>query len=430
MKYLFQFLQSHLFNQLAFASLLLSGAYITLLWSPNILGKYVGFWAKIIIYAFPGFMVCLMYSRQVLTDRKHRPEIILVFAVIILGLLNTALSDAPAQSLKTMRTFLLTGMLTLWASMFLIGDERRRQAFDWFCAGSLAIVTLVEILNWLMGGRYDSRTFQIFILHPIPLGTFIILLSVGPARLIASGKTVALPLLGCLLGLGSALVIYLTHKRGTFVALAIMLAVGVIIRVRRRRYLAVAILLALAVVLPWQAHKQFTRLDPTVPRHNSILSRLELYPFAFHIWKTHPIMGMGLRPLTLNQYLDDYHLRNQALKEFPQAVAKLQTFDNLLLTALIELGSLMTLTYLTLVISIVWRYCRRLRSDPTASPLDWYRVLVLLGFAVHSLSFDSLVFPPINWLFHVQLGLMAGYRVPDSAPGPVNAAGLSLSEAA
>jgi hypothetical protein len=50
-------------------------------------------------------------------------------------------------------------------------------------------------------------------------------------------------------------------------------------------------------------------------------------------------------------------------------------------------------------------------AGPESSSLEWYRLLALLGFAIHSLSYDSLVFPPVNWVFHVQLGLMAGYQM-------------------
>ena len=66
---------------------------------------------------------------------------------------------------------------------------------------------------------------------------------------------------------------------------------------------------------------------------------------------------------------------------------------------------------------ILVKYCRILRSFPESSPWDWYRVLVLLGFAIHSLSYDSLLVPPVNWLFHVQVGIMAGYHASETAPG-------------
>ena len=72
--------------------------------------------------------------------------------------------------------------------MFLFTDQRRRQVFDWFCAGALAVIFPVEIIVWLVRGNYGPSVFQIFTPHPIPLGTVIILLSPGPVRLIVYEK--------------------------------------------------------------------------------------------------------------------------------------------------------------------------------------------------------------------------------------------------
>jgi hypothetical protein len=416
MKDLSHILQPPLLTQLAFYSLLGSGAYIILLWSPNILGGELGFWTQIIIFIFPWLMLWLAYSWQVITEKEHRLEIILMVSIIILGVVNTSLSGSGSRSIDAMRTFLVTGVFALWASMFLVNNPRRRQMFDWFCAGALGVIILGEMILWLVRGTSGPGVFQLFVLHPIPLGTLIILLSSGPTRLIVSKNSTA-RLLGSLLVLMGIIVIFLAHKRGTWLALAAMLAVWILYLVRRRRYLVISLLLIIALILPLAAQRRFARLDLNSTHHVSILHRLELYNFALHIWKTHPFMGIGLRSFTHAQYLPGYHLHNQKLPDFPQAVAKLQTLDNLFLTSLVELGTVMTLFYLGLVIFILAKYCRRVRSRPESSPLDWYRVLILLGFAIHSLTYDSLLFPPINWLFHVQLGIMAGYYASDTAPG-------------
>jgi O-antigen ligase len=372
-------------------------------------------------------MLWLAYSWQVITAKEHRLEIILMVGIIILGAANTSLSNFAPRSVDTMRTFLLTGVFALWAAMFSINGPRRRQMFDWFCAGALGVIILVEMILWLVRGNFGPGVFQVFVLHPIPLGTLIILLSSGPVRLIVSKNSTA-RLLGCLLVLLGGILIFLAHKRGTWIALAAMLAVWILYLVRRRKYLVISICLAIALIVPLEAQRRFARLDPNSAHHVSILHRLELYNFALHIWKTHPFMGIGLRSFTHAQYLPDYHLRNQQLHEFPQAVDKLQTLDNLFLTGLVELGTVMTLFYLGLVILILATYCRRLRSGPESSPLDWYRVLVLLGFAIHSLTYDSLLFPPLNWLFHVQVGIMAGYQAYDARLSHQSGA-MGLSEA-
>jgi len=427
MKYLSYIVKTPLLNQLAFCCLLGSGGYIIFLWSPNVLGDFVGSYTKIFIFIFPWLMLCLAYSWQVIADRDHRLEIILIVSIIILGIVNTSLSDSVSKSINSMRNFLLTGIFALWVSMFLLNDPRRRQVFDWFCAGALAVVILVEMIVYVVCGKSGPGVFQVFAFHLIPLGTLIILLSPGPVRLIVAQNSAA-KLVGWLLVLLGGILIFLTHKRGTWLALAAMLAVGMIYLVRRQKYLVITILLVIALILPLQAKHRFARLDPNIGHYLSILHRLELYHFALHVWKTHPLMGIGLRPFTHEKYLHDYHLHNQDLHEFPQAVATLQTFDNMLLTATAELGSLMTLLYLGLIMGIVVRYCRKLWSSPEPSILGWYRVLVLLGFAIHSLSYDSLLFPSINWLFHVQLGIMAGYPASDGARLSHPAGATMLSE--
>jgi len=416
MKYLSHIRKPPLLNQLAFYSLMGSGAYIILLWSPNVLGEFFSRYTKSMIYIFPWLMVWLAYSWQVVADREHRLEIILIVSIIILGIVNTSLSDSVSKSFNSMRTFLLTGIFALWASMFLLNDQHRRHAFDWFCAGALAVIILGEMIVYGVRGNHGPGVFQVFTLHLIPLGTLIILLSPGPVRLIVSENSTA-KLLGWLLVLLGGSLIFLTHKRGTWLALAAMLAVGMIYLVRRQRYLVISLLLVIGLILPLQAKSRFARLDPTIGHYVTILHRLELYNFALHVWKTHPIMGIGLRSFTQDQYLHDYQQHNQKLRDFPQAVTNLQTLDNMLLTGFVELGTVMTLFYLGLVIFILVKYCRRLRSSPESSPLDWYRVLVWLGFAIHSLSYDSLLFPSVSWLFHVQVGIMAGYHASETEPG-------------
>jgi O-antigen ligase len=396
-------------NQLAFYSLLISSAFILLLWSPNVSGDFFSSKIKAIIYIFPWLILLFANARQVITDKEHRLEIILMVSIIVIGIVNIYCSNSLNKSFKAMRVFLLTGIFPLWASMFLLTDQRRRNGFDGLCCGALAIIASVEIITWLIQGNKGFRIWQVFLLHAIPLGTLIILLSPGPIGLLLS-KNFRAKLFGWLLVLSGVILIFLTHKRGTWVALAAMLAVAMIYLARRHKYLIVTLLLIFALILSMQIRRQLARLDPNIPRYVSVLHRLELYNYALHVWKAHPIMGIGLRSFTLDRYLHDYQLRNKDLHDFPQAVATLHTLDNMLLTAIVELGSLMTLLYLGLLFLILGRYGRKLWAAPESHPLGWYRMLVLLGFLIHSLSYDSLLFPPVNWVFHVQLGIMAGYH--------------------
>jgi O-antigen ligase len=419
MKYLSYIFKTPLINKLAFYTLLGSGAFVILLWSPNVLGKRIDYWDKIIIFMLPWGMLWLAYSWKILADKDHRFEIILIVAIIAFGIINVFLSDSVAKSTPQMRDFLVTGVFALWASMFLLTDQHRRQVFDWFCCICLAIIVPAEVIWWLVRDVNLDEVFHIFTLHAIPLGTLIILLSPGPIHLLAS-KNYQVKLFGLLLVFSVLMLTFITHKRGTWLAMAAMLVVGILYLVRRRRYLLVTLVVVMTLILSVQAKRIYARLDPNIPHYASILQRVELYNFALHIWETHPFFGMGLRPMTHAKYLMDYQQLNKNLTEFPQSIAKLQTFDNLLLTGFVELGSLMTLSYLGLVLFIVTRYIRALRSSPATGVTDWYRLLVLFGFAIHSMSYDSFVFPPVNWLFHVQLGIMAGYYASNQASGSIS----------
>jgi O-antigen ligase len=416
MNYLRRYLNHPVLRQLAFYALLASGAYVVLLWSPNVLGKHVTTLVEFIIFTLPWLMLWVIYTWQTISDRHHRVEIVLMVAIIFFGMINTALSDSFAKSLPQMRPFLLSGVMALWASMFLITDADRRRAFDWFCCVCLAIIIPVEFILWVARGPYGDKVFQIFDLHPIPLGTVVLLLSPGPARLLLS-PGLRSKVMGSLLALLAAALIFLTHKRGTWLAVTAMAAVGLAFSWRRQKFLILSLFMGLALVVTVKTVQMISRLDSNVPRYASVLQRLELYHFALHIWKTHPLMGTGLRPFTQARYLPGYQQHNQTLADFPQAVAKLQTLDNMLLTAGVELGSLMTVSYLGLVLFIVIRYVRILWSSPASSPLDWYRLLVLFGFACHSMTYDSLLFPPVNWLFHAQLGIVAAFLAPVREPG-------------
>ena len=407
----FNFLQylknSQLLTNLAFVALLISGAYIILLWSPNVLGKYNSSNFEIIIFLIPLIILCPIYFLNINKNIAHRFELILIFIIIIVGVFNTIFSDNPTNTYPRMRLFITTGVMALWASMFLLTNQRKRDVFAWFCCFCLAIIAPVELLgfftNWIGPGP-----FQIFDLHQIPLGTKMILLSPGPIHLLLAPdpkKRVA----GGVLAFLALLVIFLTGKRGTLLACAAMAIVWLYYYIPRLRAITAAVGLAIVLSLPITGSMIYNKLDPQILKHYSDLHRLELYLFAHHIWEQHPILGMGLRAYTHQKYLTNYNQSDKRLNDFPTWVNKLQTFDDMYVTLFVECGTLMALLYLILIIYIVFGYWRKLNYSETRAE-DWYQLLVILGFGIHSLTYDSLVFPAINWLFHVQLGLLAGYQ--------------------
>jgi O-antigen ligase len=265
----------------------------------------------------------------------------------------------------------------------------------------------VELLGYFTNW-FGPEPFQIFDLSTIPFGTEIILLSLGPIHLLLAPERKKRVAGGVLAFLGM-LAIFLTGKRGPILAVAAMAVVWMYYYFPRIRIITVTAVLCIVLTFAITGPIIYKKLSPQNPRQFTILNRLELYHFGFHIWKQHPFLGIGLRSFTQQKYLANYQQRDKRMKKFPALVNQLQTFDDMYLTAFVECGTLMTLPYLILIIYIVFSYLRKLQHSETR-PEDWYQLLVLLGFFIHSITYDSLLFPPINWLFHVQLGLMAGYQ--------------------
>ena len=269
----------------------------------------------------------------------------------------------------------------------------------------VALGEIVAFLAKCSGKLAGCGSFSIFTLHTIPMGTLLLLLSAGPLQFWASGSP-RLKLAGRGLLLLGFITILLTQKRGTFLAITAMALAGALYRRRRFGYLLFAGLLALGLLIPFKGVTAYRALDPKIQSHFNILYRLEMYPFAWHIFQKQPLLGIGLRPLTLEKYLSDYQ-QHTHLKNLTSYARQVQTLDNMLLTAFVELGALMALTYLGLMVFILITYCRHVGSLKAGRGEALLRLLPLLGFALHSLTYDSLVFPGVAWLFHAQLGMLA-----------------------
>jgi O-antigen ligase len=230
---------------------------------------------------------------------------------------------------------------------------------------------------------------------------------VGPLFMLVSGQK-RMKLFSIFLLIMGLILIIIANKRGIYLAIAGMTAAWIYYRYIRTSFYAIIILIICLTILAvgWNYHKL---LDKNIPYHNSILHRLELYPFSLHIFQKHPLLGTGLRAFSHESYLTDYQVHNKSLDTFNRAVIKLQTLDNMILTGFVELGSIMTICYLGLILYIIVKYCHITQPFSLNHKKEFVLLLPLLGLAIHSMTYDSLIFPQINWLFHVQLGILAGF---------------------
>ena len=388
-------------KQLAFFVFMASGTFMV--FSNFMVGFRQFTPAEIVfIYVLPWVMLWVFLFYDVVFSKQYRIEIIMMTVIIILGILNVWMSDNRYQSFIFMRMFILSGIIPLWTSMLIITSHNSRKIFYYFSCVWLFIVTCVEILNY-----YITGSDWIFMHNPIPIGTLVILLMVGPLYILVSGQK-RKKLIGAILICMGLMLIVIANKRGTYVAIAGMALAYVFYRyVRAYIYAVIALLLCLMVMaFGWNYYKF---LNKDILNHFSILHRLELYRFAWHVYTNKPFWGIGLRAYSHGKYLINYQIHNKSLDKFNETVINLQTFDNMAVTVFVELGSIMALFYFSLILLIIYRYCRNTQPFRLNHEKEFILLMPILGLGIHSMTYDSLIFPQINWLFHVQLGILTAF---------------------
>jgi O-antigen ligase len=202
--------------------------------------------------------------------------------------------------------------------------------------------------------------------------------------------------------------IIITQKRGSILAVAAMSLAWIFYRYVKSFYFIVVVLLAIAFLMPL-SRKIYHSLDQNIPSHFSILHRLELYPFSLHVYKKHPFFGIGLQSYSYQKYLKDYQQKDGEIINFAPNLKNLQKLENMFLTSFVELGAIMTLVYIGMILYIILKFCRNALPFSLSHDREFILLLPLFGLMIHSLTYDSLLWPQINWLFHVQLGVLAGY---------------------
>ncbi len=163
---------------------------------------------------------------------------------------------------------------------------RRRQMFDWFCAGALAVIVPVEII--IVGDPRELWPGGFPDLYPASdsLGNFdnpVVTRPGAPDRPEKSHDQV-----GGLAASPARRPPDFSHPQAGDLAGAGRHAGGMdALSGHRLRYLVLSILLVIALILPLEASASLPALTRTFPQF-TILHRLELYPFALHIWRIIP----------------------------------------------------------------------------------------------------------------------------------------------
>jgi O-antigen ligase len=357
---------------------------------------------------FPSFLLILSKTQERLKIFLLSPEFLFIIAILILGALNIILSNNRNMSLNGMGLFLMSGIFSFISTRLLCDSPEKQSLLLGFFAIIFIFVCLFGFYEFFKGSRID-----LFSGNPIPAGSLIILLSIGPMiQTERSQKKLEFYLwLGSLFA-GITLLIW-TGKKGPIVAvlfMAIFLAVFFLKILTKRFFVSLAIIMSAGCLALIGRFNDFQKMLEGKKWIYSIYFRLENYLYGFHIFKKNPLMGTGF-PSQITNYHQDYQIHFSEklhVDAYTQFIEKINALENMALTMLVEMGGLMSATYIMLVLFCCLRLIKAIKKTPHRRCDLGFIMAGLIGFLIHSMTYDSLRFPNLNYIFHSILGMMLG----------------------
>ena len=345
-----------------------------------------------------------------LNNRKKWPvEIKFVLSILALGTLNICYSENNWQSFKGMGLFLMTGISVFFVTFFLFQSAKNRNIFFTLCTLCFFILIIYGLFEFLQQSAIPKKRILLSSFNPIPAGSLLILLSLGPLSLLTLHKSCwKRKVLVSSLILG-VIVIILIGQRGPLLALLGMAFLWLAVN---RKWLLVFTLTTMIVA---GTAYQFRDQIPAIYQHQmqnkeTLLIRLEFYPIALNVLKEKPLFGLGFNS-SLSRFIpDDYESKifpRDGKHSFYEMAYNLNIFDNMALTFLGETGGLFSAAYICLIAFLIKNKASIAHRNKDEMMRFSFLLIVLVGFMAHSMTFDSLKYPHLNWIFHSLLGLLA-----------------------
>ena len=247
---------------------------------------------------------------------------------------------------------------------------------------------------------------------PASAGSILILLSLGPISLLAyfkSGWKRNFLISSLVFGV---IVIILIEQRGPLLSLMLMTFLWV--TTNRKRAVVFLLISLIAGGITYKIKDQIPiEYKSRIQNKQTILVRLEFFLIAIEVLKEKPLFGLGFNsPLSQfipNDYESKIFPKNKGKHidgklSFIDMITGITVFDNMVLTFLGETGVLFSAAYFCLIFYLIKNkvtYCHKDEKRRFGLLL-----IVLSGFLAHSMTFDSLKYPHLNWIFHSFLGLL------------------------
>lgn len=389
-------------------------------------------------------LACILPTGMVILSRapgwwiaKHPPkEVLWVLLVSILGLISSLLSENPWGTLKSTVLFMVSGPFIFITTKHLFESRENQDRFLRAIVPAMLTIGLYGVYEY-----HNAWQILLFSDNPLPAGASLLLLSSSPLVLLNREVSFPLKLASALSAVLGVILIILLAKKGPILAIIFTFIFLALIINRKYLKLLLAFFLLAGLILgisnsartdfmksiglrilandetntgssskgelsPPTSSAQKIRFKPYLS--SSIRIRLESYFFALHIFKNNPVWGTGFKA-NLVPYLEDYKQKfvyKLGTMRYQQHLSSEYTFENIALTFLIELGSLFTVIYFGGVIYIILMCFKKLLSLSKKDASGMLIMSIIFGFAFLSLTFDTLRFPNLNWIFHSLLGLM------------------------
>ena len=351
----------------------------------------------------PLLLLFIWKTPEWINFKNLRKEFLLVSILVILAILNILFSENRFTTFKVMTLFIISGLAIFVVTSCFLTTKFRQTIFLWLCWVCLVVLCVYGVIEYING-----KPILLLSYNPIPAGSLLILLFAGPFLLFPSSSW-WLRFLELSSIVFAIAVIVMIGERGPILGLIVMAFLFSALMPGRKFWIVPLIVL----ILIGTGYKVRNHLPASLRRnlitHASTLFRLEGYPLAAHIFLKKPLFGIGLRP-SMTKYLKDYRPKFTKDTRYWKYIEQKKTLENMILCGFVEMGGLFAITYITLIVYLLRNLIHSI-SNKSERRLQGVLILIPLGgFFIHSMTFDSLMFPHLNWIFHSFLGMMANFN--------------------
>lgn len=338
--------------------------------------------------------------RSVATSRTE-----VAVSVGLLGLagLSAWMNSSSADAVWRVFILMASGLGGFWGARILLNTEFRKRVFAWGCLVGLIGIAALSLRHYAETGTVDYFLYS----RSHPLMQMLFLLSAGPIALLSRTRPLQ-SLLGVLVLVGMYITLYLIGVDDTRSAVLIPLAVLALLAIMASfgsRLVPAAFILMLLVSCV-VAHYSTALTHRGLGQYQEY--RLESYPFSWHVMKSYPVAGIGLRT-PRDGFLRDYHVVQPDYPDdlFAREVRYLVTSENIFLTLMVGMGLPFLVLYGTALLTLMARLVRMVFRPPETAVFHPLALLLpLTASLLHALTTDVLLYPQVNWFFHVLLGLI------------------------